>query len=62
MSIPRKIIFSLLISVVVFVFFAAAAFTGLFDLVEARFYNPRILRGLNREIEEDARVIGALLD
>ncbi|MDR0641435.1 MAG: hypothetical protein LBG07_03145 [Treponema sp.] len=62
MSIPRKIIFSLLISVVVFVFFAAAAFTGLFDLVETRFYNPRILRGLNREIEEDARVIGALLD
>ncbi|MDR1899885.1 MAG: hypothetical protein LBQ55_07760, partial [Treponema sp.] len=29
------------------------AFTGLFDLVEARFYNPSIMKSLNREIEED---------
>jgi hypothetical protein len=62
MNVPQKIIFSLLISVLIFAVFTVAAFTGLFDLVETRFYNPRMLRALNREVMEDARVIGGLLD
>jgi hypothetical protein len=62
MNISRKITFSLLISSLIFAAFASAAFTGFFDLVEIRFYHPRILRGLNREVLEDARVIGGLLD
>ncbi|MDR3174159.1 MAG: hypothetical protein LBU19_07915 [Treponema sp.] len=61
MNVPRKIIFSLLISALIFAIFAAAAFTGLFDVVETRFYNPQLVRGLNREVMEDAKVIGGLL-
>jgi hypothetical protein len=62
MSVLRKIILSLLISALIFAVFSAAALTGLFDLVELRFYNPRILRALNRETAEDTRVIGSLLE
>jgi hypothetical protein len=62
MNTLRKIILSLLISALIFAVFSAAAFTGLFDLVELRLYNPQILRGLNREIAGDAGVIGGLLD
>jgi hypothetical protein len=62
MKVPQKIIFSLLISALGLAVFTMAAFTGLFDLVETRFYNPRILKNLNREVMEDARVIGGLLD
>jgi hypothetical protein len=61
MSILRKTIFSLLISVSAFAIFTLAAFTGLFDLVETHFYNPRVLRGLNRETAENVRVIGGFL-
>ncbi|MDR0401193.1 MAG: hypothetical protein LBH51_09680 [Treponema sp.] len=61
MNISHKIIFSLLISALIFTVFTAAAFTGLFDMVETRFYNPQIARGLNREAAEDARVIGDFL-
>jgi hypothetical protein len=62
MNVVRKIIFSLLISALIFAVFAAAAFTGLFDFVEARFYNPRVLGALNREVMKDAGLIGGLLD
>jgi hypothetical protein len=62
MNAPQKIIVSLLISALIFAAVAVAAFTGLFDLVETRFYNPRILRGLNREVLQDAGLIGGLLD
>lgn len=62
MNVLRKIILSLLISALIFAVFSAAAFTGLFDLVEIRLYNPQILRGLNREIAADAGVIGGQLD
>ncbi|MDR2747474.1 MAG: hypothetical protein LBB77_08525 [Treponema sp.] len=62
MNVFRKVIFSLLISALIFSVFAVAAFTGLFDIVETRFYNPRIVGGLNREVTEDAAVIGGLLD
>ncbi|MDR2184045.1 MAG: hypothetical protein LBO80_00030 [Treponema sp.] len=48
---------SLLISVVLFAGFAYLAFTGLFDLVETRFYNPSITRSLNQEIRLDAETI-----
>jgi hypothetical protein len=61
MNIFRKTILSLLISVLAFAIFTLAAFTGLFDLVETHFYNPQVLRGLNREVAEDAEVIGGFL-
>jgi hypothetical protein len=37
------------------------AFTGLFDLVEARFYNPSITNSLTKKIEGDAESIGRFL-
>jgi hypothetical protein len=61
MDIFRKTILSLLISVLAFIIFTLAAFTGLFDLVETHFYNPQVLRGLNREVAEDAELIGGFL-
>jgi hypothetical protein len=57
-TISRKAAFSLLITTFLFAVFTALAFTGLFDLVEARFYNPAVARAIGREIDADARVIG----
>jgi hypothetical protein len=56
-TVSQKAALSLLISVFLFAGFAVLAFTGLFDLVEAHFYNPSIIKSLNREIEEDTGTI-----
>jgi hypothetical protein len=53
----QKAVFSLLIAILLFAVFTVFAFTGLFDLVEARFYNPAVVRAIGREIDADARVI-----
>ncbi|MDR2477801.1 MAG: hypothetical protein LBD48_00655 [Treponema sp.] len=57
MTAARKILFSLLIAVILFAGAAAAAYTGLFDFIEARFYNPSITKSLRRETGRDAEVI-----
>jgi hypothetical protein len=57
--VSRKAALSLLISVFLFAAFTALAFTGLFDLVETRFYNPAVARAVGREIDADAQVIEA---
>jgi hypothetical protein len=56
-NVSRKAAFSLLISILLFAVFAALAFTGLFDLVEARFYNPAVARAIGREIDADSQII-----
>jgi hypothetical protein len=56
-TVPQKAALSLLISVFLFAGFAVLAFTGLFDLVEARFYNPSITRSLNREVALDGEAV-----
>ncbi|MDR2158682.1 MAG: hypothetical protein LBP23_01300, partial [Treponema sp.] len=56
-TVSQKAALSLLISVFLFAGFAVLAFTGLFDLVEARFYNPSVMKSLSREIEEDTGAI-----
>jgi hypothetical protein len=48
---------SLLISVVLSAAFTILAYTGLFDLVETRFYNPSVSRALGRDTAGDAEVI-----
>jgi hypothetical protein len=53
----RKAALSLLISMLLFAVFTVFAFTGLFDLVDARFYNPAVARALDREIDADAQII-----
>jgi hypothetical protein len=53
----QKILLSLLIAVILCAVIAVLAFTGLFDLVETRFYNPSITKTLVRETAVDTEVI-----
>jgi hypothetical protein len=50
-------VFSLLISILLFAGFTVFAYTGLFGLVESRFYNPSVVRSLDRQLDEDTRAI-----
>ena len=47
----------MLITVILSCLFAALAFTGLFDLLEARFYNPSITANMIRENNRNAEVV-----
>jgi hypothetical protein len=57
----RKAVLSLFISVVLFAGFSVLAFTGLFDLVEIRFYNPSVIKAVNRELDEDTETLEQFL-
>ena len=57
MTTSKKAALSLLFSVLLFGGFAALAFTGLFDLLETRFYNPSIVASITRDNERNAEVI-----
>jgi hypothetical protein len=56
-TVSQKAALSLLISVFLFAGVAVLAYTGLFDLVETRFYNPSIAQSLARETERNAEAI-----
>jgi hypothetical protein len=58
-TVSQKAALSLLISVFLFAGFAVLANTGLFDLVETRFYSPSITRSLTRDIEQNAGALQA---
>jgi hypothetical protein len=60
-TVSQKAALSLLISVFLFAGFAVAAFSGLFDVVESRFYNPSITRSLQREVALDSETIQEFL-
>ncbi|GHU62013.1 hypothetical protein FACS189445_4600 [Spirochaetia bacterium] len=62
MFFPRKAILSLLISIPLFAGFTVLAYTGLFDLVEARFYNPSVTGAINRELTDDTNAIEQFLE
>jgi hypothetical protein len=62
LTVSQKISVSLLISVLLFAGFSALAFTGLFSLVETRFYNPAVAKGLSRDAEADATSVGEFLE
>jgi len=57
MTVSQKVSVSLLISVLLFAAFSVIAFTGLFDLIEARFYNPSITKQALQEITTDANLV-----
>jgi hypothetical protein len=59
--VSHKAVFSLLISVILFAVFSVLAYTGIFDLVEARFYNPSIARDQREETALDAELMGRLV-
>jgi hypothetical protein len=60
-TVSQKAALSLLIAIFLFAGFAVLAYTGLFDLVEARFYSPSITRSLDREIASDAEEVEGFL-
>jgi hypothetical protein len=57
----HKVALSFLISVLLFVAFTALAFTGLFNLLEARFYNPSIIASITRDNEQNAQTTDRFL-
>jgi hypothetical protein len=57
----HKAAYSLIISALLAAGFAVSAYTGLFDLVETRFYNPVVTRAVRREVAADADIIQELL-
>jgi hypothetical protein len=60
-TISRKAAVSLLISLVFFAAFTAVAFSGLFSLVEIRFYRPSAVKSLGGEAGRDAEIAGEFL-
>jgi hypothetical protein len=60
-TVSQKVALSLLISVFLFAGFTVLAFTGLFDLVETRFYNPSIIKGLTEDVNRDTETIQEFL-
>jgi hypothetical protein len=60
-TVSQKAALSLLIAVLLFAGLTVLAFTGLFDLVEARFYNPSITNSLAREVEGSAESVDRFL-
>ena len=61
MTTSQKAALSLLISVVLFGAFTVLSFTGLFDLIETRFYNPAITASMTRDITRNANEIEKFL-
>ena len=53
----QKAALSLLLAIIISGFFTAIAFTGLFDLLEARFYNPSITANMTRDNNRNAEVV-----
>ena len=56
MTTLHKAAVSLLISAILFGIFALFAFTRLFDILEARFYNPAIIEHATRDLSHNAEV------
>jgi len=53
----RKILFSLLITIILFTAFTVFAFIGLFDLIETHFYNPSITAHMTGENNRNAKIV-----
>ncbi|WP_041396108.1 hypothetical protein [Gracilinema caldarium] len=62
MTVSQKVSVSLLISVLLFAAFSVIAFTGLFNLIEARFYNPSITRQALSELYIDATLVDTYIN
>jgi hypothetical protein len=60
-TVSQKAALSLLISIFLFAGFAVLAYTGLFDLIETRFYDPSVTRAMNREIAGETKTIETFL-
>jgi len=56
-KLPLKSALSLLISLFLIAGVAVIAYTGLYDLIETRFYNPSISGSISREVAKDTELI-----
>ena len=61
MTVPKKVVISLLLSVFLFSFILAFAYIGFFDFIESRFYNPSVTAALIRETGWEAEIAGDFL-
>ena len=61
MTTPQKTALTLLLSVILFGAFTVFAFTGLFDLIEARFYDPSVKATITREIVRYSEAVDRIL-
>ena len=61
MTTSKKVSLSLLITVLLFGIFLVLAFTGLFNRIEARFFNPSVSAAINRDVRRSAEIIDKLL-
>ena len=59
MNVGQKASLSLLIAVLLFAAFSVAAFSGLFDVIESRFYNPAVSRGYEEALAKASRLSDA---
>ncbi|MDR1129047.1 MAG: hypothetical protein LBL20_07025 [Treponema sp.] len=57
MTLLKKAAFSLILAILFFTAFAVLAYTGLFGLIETRFYNPSVSRAALKEAEQDRDVV-----
>lgn len=57
MTLLKKAALSLILALLFFAAFAVLAYTGLFGLIETRFYNPAVSRAALKEAEQDRDVI-----
>lgn len=56
MKVTQKVLISLLIATVLFTAFAIAAFSGLYDLIDTRFYDQRV-RAAGRSMLEQVQEV-----
>ncbi|MEI6874347.1 MAG: hypothetical protein WCL50_04360, partial [Spirochaetota bacterium] len=57
MTVGQKASLSLLISVLLFAAFAVASFSGLFNFLESRFYNPAVTRQYDAALDATAKAV-----
>ncbi|MCL2478755.1 MAG: hypothetical protein FWF22_04595, partial [Treponema sp.] len=62
MTVSQKAALSLLVSVLLFAGFSVLAFTGLFNLIETKFYDPSITSSLNTELNHNAASVESFLN
>jgi hypothetical protein len=60
-KVSHKVVFSLIITLLIFAGFTVLTYTSLFDLIESRFYNPAVTRAAAKEAALDTEAVGTFL-
>lgn len=62
MTSGQKVAVSLLISIFIFAAFTVAAFSGLFSVMETRFYQPALVRGISERLDAASKTLDDYLN